>query len=228
VTKKAHKKSPALTTAQYDQFQRAFDFFNKSLFQSSLPHALITLQRHAKTRGYFSPNRFKGRYAKEHAHEIAMNPDTFLSRKDVEILSTLVHEMVHLWQHVHGKPSKSHHNKEWGAKMKEIGLHPSATGLPGGKETGQKVTHYIVKGGSYEKQFAALLKTKFGKLRWDSLSDSPNAKKKRASKTKFSCPVCDQNAWGKPDCLLICGVCHEADEDEIVVMIPQAPEGEDD
>jgi hypothetical protein len=31
--------------------------------------------------------------------------------------------------------------------MKEIGLHPSATGEPGGKETGKHMSHYIVSGG---------------------------------------------------------------------------------
>ncbi len=59
---------------------------------------LVTLQRHANTRGYFSPEGFIGRTEKTAAHELAMNPDTFTGRADEEILSTLAHEMAHVWQ----------------------------------------------------------------------------------------------------------------------------------
>ena len=40
--------------------------------------------------------------------------------------------------------------------MKEIGLQPSTTGEPGGKETGQSVTHYILPGGPYATAYAKL------------------------------------------------------------------------
>jgi hypothetical protein len=51
------------------------------------------------------------------------------------VLSTLVHEQAHLWQHHFGKPGRGrYHNREWAAKMVEIGLIPSATGEPGGKQ----------------------------------------------------------------------------------------------
>jgi len=35
-------------------------------------------------------------------------------------------------------------DREWAAKMKEISLQPSKAGQPGGKQTGQSVTHYII------------------------------------------------------------------------------------
>jgi transcription elongation factor Elf1 len=34
-------------------------------------------------------------------------------------------------------------------------------------------------------------------------------KKKAASKTKFTCPACDLNAWAKPEAFLVCGDCAE-------------------
>jgi hypothetical protein len=47
----------------------------------------------------------------------------------------------HVWQHAHGKPTRNgYHNKEWAAKMDNLGLVPSSTG---GKRTGQSVSHYI-------------------------------------------------------------------------------------
>jgi predicted SprT family Zn-dependent metalloprotease len=111
---------------------------------------LVTLQRHAKTRGYFSPERFHGRTGKTAVHELALNPDGFTGRTDEMVLSTLAHEMAHVWQQTHGKrPRRGYHNRQWASKMKEIGLQPSSTGEPGEKETGQTVSHYSIPGGRF-------------------------------------------------------------------------------
>jgi hypothetical protein len=72
----------------------------------------------------------------------------------------LVHEMAHVWQHAHGKRTRNgYHNKEWAAKMDELGQLPSDTGQPGGKRTGQKCSHYIAKVGPFAIACAELLKT---------------------------------------------------------------------
>jgi hypothetical protein len=85
-----------ITPTEYRGFQKAYDFFNVELFGNSLPHVLVTLQRHAKAKGYFSPDRFTGRVKqKTTAHELALNPDQFTGCTDEEILSTLAHEMAH-------------------------------------------------------------------------------------------------------------------------------------
>jgi predicted SprT family Zn-dependent metalloprotease len=204
-------KPDAITPAQYRAFQDAYDFFNAELFGASLPQVLVTLQRHARARGYFSPERFAGRIEETAAaHELAMNPDSFVGRSDEEVLSTLAHEMVHVWQQTHGTPPRrSYHDRQWASKMKEVGLYPSTTGEPGGQETGQSVTHYIVAGGPYAVAFAKL-KAKGFQLHWQSSSAGEQTKaKKTASKTKFTCPQCSQNAWAKPDAHLLCGACHD-------------------
>jgi predicted RNA-binding Zn-ribbon protein involved in translation (DUF1610 family) len=41
----------------------------------------------------------------------------------------------------------------------------------------------------------------------------------KASKTKFTCPECGQNVWGKPDTLLICGACYEDGEGETCLLL---------
>lgn len=211
--------APAITQVEYDAFQTAYDFFNAQLFGGDLPPVLITLQRRAKAYGYLSPDRFVGRAdSQAAAHELAMNPDHF-GRTDEAILSTLVHEMAHVWQHAHGKPSRgSYHDKQWAAKMVEIGLHPSHTGEPGGRQTGAHVTHYIIDGGAYAQAYAQLMARGFA-LRWQSKPEDKTRSAKTASKTKYTCPDCEQNAWAKPDAALICGVCHE-ENGEIVYMDP--------
>jgi hypothetical protein len=202
-------KMERFTRTEYQGFQHAYDFFNRALFGGGLPQVLVTLQRHAKTNGYFSPDRFSGRTEKAAVHELALNPDNFTGRTDEMILSTLAHEMTHVWQQTHGKPPRrSYHDRQWASKMKEIGLQPSSTGEAGGMETGQKVTHYIIPGGRYALAFGKLAEQGF-QLHWQSVPASEHAKAKKASKTKFTCPQCGQNAWAKPDARLICGACFD-------------------
>lgn len=45
--------------------------------------------------------------------------------------------------------------------MIEVGLIPSNTGEVGGKQTGQKMTHYIEENGRYEKVFNRMPKKYF-------------------------------------------------------------------
>ena len=144
----------------YSELQEAYDWFNATLFDRSLPDLLITLQRGRNTFGYFAPERFTGESS---ISELAMNPDYFGGRSLADTLSTLVHEMVHVWQHY--APVKKcrggYHDRVWGGKMEDIGLMPSNTGVPGGKKTGQQMTHYIIRGGRFQKAVYDLLKNGF-------------------------------------------------------------------
>jgi hypothetical protein len=98
-------------------------------------------------------------------------------------------------------------------KMKDVSLQPSDTGKPGGKETGQKVSHYVIENGAFAKAFAKLEGTGF-KLRWQfrPFGEEGTAGKKAAGKTKYTCPSCGTNAWAKPHTALICGECYEDGE----------------
>ena len=197
--------------AEYITFQTAYDYFNAELFGGKLPQVLITLQRKKGARGYFSPERFGGRGFDGEAHELALNPDCFVDRTDREILSTLAHEMAHVWQQEFGKtPRGGYHNKQWGDEMKRIGLYPSSTGKKDGKETGQSVGHYILVGGLYDLAFAQLEKQGL-KLKWESHGKAPIRAAKKESKLKYTCVGCGQNTWAKPDAKLLCGSCSSED-----------------
>jgi predicted SprT family Zn-dependent metalloprotease len=204
------KKSP---NRQYVTLAAAFDFFNRRLFQGALPPLLITLQRHKGARGYYSAGRFQGRASPEDStDELALNPAEFKGRTDAEILSTLVHEMAHHWQQHEGSPSRNrYHNREWADQMEALGLMPSSTGQPGGKRTGQKVSHYILGGGPFDRACGQLL-AGGTRVEWQSLEC--NHEKPRNSKVKYTCPVCGLNAWAKPDVHLECGECGERLEPE--------------
>ena len=200
------------TQRTYSSLTTAYDFFNRELFGDELPPCLITVQRHKGAYGYFSGERFVNvADPQEVTDEIALNPAHFATRSPEEVLATLVHEMVHLWQHHFGKQARrSYHDRQWAAKMREVGLIPSDTGEPGGKETGQKMTHYIEQDGPFARACARLLAEQPAMLYHDRASEDAGARRKKAaSKTKYTCPSCELNAWAKPDVRLICGDCGE-------------------
>ncbi len=156
------------TQETYYSWQYAFDFFNRELFSDTLPSCLITYQRKKSSMGYFSPDRFIDSEGGK-TDEIALNPTFFAIRGIIDAASTLVHEMVHLWQY-HDKDGKhgrrGYHNTQWAKKMESIGLYPSATGRPGGKRTGDRVSHYIVKDGLFAQKAAILMRDEKFQVRW--------------------------------------------------------------
>jgi predicted SprT family Zn-dependent metalloprotease len=206
-------------TRTYTSLDAVYDHFNADLFEGKLPPCLITMQRRKGSYGYFAGGRFANTAdIKDVTDEIALNPKHFAGRPAEDTISTLVREMVHLWQYHFGKPSRGgYHNREWGDAMEAIGLIPTATGRPGGKRTGQSMTHMIEPGGRFAVSCAAFL-ARWGAVlyqdRWRDDDGAGTRKKKAASKTKYACPVCGLNAWAKPDVRLTCTDCEEELEAE--------------
>ena len=193
------------TDDQFGAYRAAYDYFNERLFDAKLPRCLLNFSRKSKrTRGFFAPNRWE--CGNGRTHEISLNPD-LLKREPRLVMSTLVHEMDHLWQEEFGTPSRSgYHNRQWADKMEQIGLMPSDTGEIGGKRTGQRMTHYIIPGGPFEAAFDAMPPEYL--LPWTSGGSGRTAKPKVGSdKVRYSCPTCGANVWGKPGLRVDCGNC---------------------
>lgn len=219
------------TAEAYTELQQAFDHFNRALFDGALPACLITLRTDGTSMGYFSGGRFVGRATGEVVDEIAMHAGYFGVVPIREIMQTVVHEMVHQWQHHFGKPGRGrYHNREWAAKMEAIGLMPSDTGEPGGRRTGDQVADYIIEGGPFEVACDALLTREYTVSWMDRFPPvppeaealaagdgavqaalslvklpEPGAKPNKTNRVKYRCPRCGAQAWGKPALALLCG-----------------------
>ena len=194
----------------YTTLLQAYDFFNNRLFGGELSPILITLQRKRGARGYFSPDCFMTRDDESaDIHEIALNPETFVDRTDKEILSTLVHEMVHQWQQENGMkpPKRASHNAEWADKMVEVGLMPTATGAEGGPRTGVKITHFIMPGEAFDKLADELLESGCLLPLQAKVRLKAAAAEKDKSKTPYQCSMCGTKIWAKPGVKVICGNC---------------------
>lgn len=205
-----------------ETFELAYAHFNKTLFDGKLPFCMILVHRKRGAGGYFWADQWVNSDTDKTSHEIAMNPDHFKDVGDERTLSILVHEMAHLEQQVSGKPGKGgYHNLEWVTLMERIGLVPYAVDGPKPeivdgefekptKQVGTRVSHIIKEGGLFEASCATLLATGLT-IDWYAKPKSPaaqgRARAQKASKTKFTCPECKQNAWAKPDASLGCWEC---------------------
>jgi hypothetical protein len=201
------KAKTAITPAEYSGLQAAFEHFNAGLFDGTLCDVFIVYQRKPHMFGYFAPDRMAFRIEPGTQHELALNPDNFYGASDREVCQTLVHEMCHLWQHQYGTPSRrGYHNREWFSRMQSIGLMPSNTGKPGGKETGHHMMDYVIEGGAFATSFAKLAAAGW-RLNLQSAARPGSNTTGGNSKTKYTCPACGANAWGKPDLAIDCRNC---------------------
>ena len=194
------------TVLQYGNLSMAYDYFNRTLFNGELAECMIVTEASTpRCLGHFCPESWQGADGKSVCHEINLS-QRHLDRPLIAVFGTLVHEMAHLWQQDFGKPSKNgYHNKEWGGKMKQLGLHPSNTGEVGGKECGQSMTHYIVEGGAFSEACGGIPDDIT--LPW---VHAPRKlrEKKPPTRIKYTC-ACGNAAWAKRECNLVCGDCSE-------------------
>lgn len=173
------------TSEFYNDLDKAFDFYNEKLFDGMLNKVFFTVRsgenksKKTKTLGYYWKNVFA--HKENPISEIALNISTFSNRTTLDILSTLVHEMVHQWREEisgeinKGKDSNGGHDKVWSNKMIELGLIPTNTGLPGGRKTGKNMSHYIDENGLFSKHSKELIKSGFVFEIFDSYGSAINS-----------------------------------------------------
>ncbi len=184
-------KTPSPTATTYRALDQAFAGLNRILFDDRCPPCIITFRCEGSVLGCYRSNKLTSEDGTAKIDEIALNPKFFHTQGPREVISTLAHEMVHQLQHHFGKPMRNgYHDRKWGAAMKAIGLWPSSTGKPGGRETGVRMSHYIVEGGPFDRAFAELNTT----IEWgDVMRPEQEGPAPRAKRRKFTCPGCGWN-----------------------------------
>jgi hypothetical protein len=198
---------------QYPVFDFAYKHFNETLFDGGLPDVMLTLrQRGARCLGYYVPSAFEACGDQPRlAAEIALNPMFFRGPLKA-VLAVLVHQMVHHRQHQEKNASRpTYHDRRWAELMKVVGLHPSHTGEPDGKETGQQMSQYIVAGGAFEVACDDLIETGF-RIKWvEAIKDFPAEPKEVSAraplKVTWICPKCNDAAMAKRTACFACIRC---------------------
>jgi hypothetical protein len=122
--------------ALHAEVARAFDFFNALHWGGALPVPIFAFFRqppnghrlgHYRARSWKAPDG-------ELRDELIFYADLALERGMHEVLVTLLHEAVHVWQEHFGRPSVAHHNEEWHREAARVGLVTS--GASGATDAG--------------------------------------------------------------------------------------------
>lgn len=205
------------------ELQGLFDVFNRYLFADELPDCMLTVDSLCRAAyGYFRPDAFT-KATGEVIDQISLNPTYMTSRPMRDVAGTVAHEQAHQWVHRCSgeRVTGGYHDKTWALKMESIGLMPSDTGLPGGKKSGYRMSHFPIPGGRFLAVVAALEAYGFA-LTWgqfqESLAAGPGSGRsgrsgkggrgKSKNKVKYVCAQCGQACWGSGTLSVICGKDH--------------------
>lgn len=115
---------PTLATL-HAEIARAFHYFNERFWNGRLPVVVFSFfpqPPNGSRLGHFWAKTWKDGDG-DRRHEIILYADLCLAAGIEQVMQTLLHEMVHLWQHEHGLPGKNnHHNREWHTEAARVGL----------------------------------------------------------------------------------------------------------
>ena len=104
---------------------KVFDLLNAEFFESELSRPTITIQSTPKAYGHFSLREDTWVSKLGGTHEINIGAGT-LSRPIEEVAATLLHEMVHYHNYLHGvqdcSRGNTYHNRKFKAAAEERGL----------------------------------------------------------------------------------------------------------
>ncbi len=153
------------TRSLYEALEKAFDHFNQTLFDGKLPRCLITLRSNRGYAGSLSKERWLHPNGTK-THELSINPLFINDQCLIKLFEVIVHEQAHLFHVLNGTSCRyGYHDKNWAETMESLGLVPSHNGEVGGKKTGQKMSQYVLKGGTFYEASKSLLSSGFN-LEW--------------------------------------------------------------
>ncbi|MDF2010221.1 SprT-like domain-containing protein [Priestia megaterium] len=204
-TAKTEKKTTNLQPA-IKELHRAFDMANKILFGNNLPQVVITMNTRGKRKGvlgWFTVNP-AWQSGEDEYHEINITPEA-MNRDYIEIIQTLVHEMIHLHCSVNSIKDTSRngawHNKKFLEEAEKHGfeyLHDGPDKRIGYSAiTFTSKTVGMVKCWNIDKSAFTISRKEFG--------DGEGKPKKKSNIIKWCCPSCgDIIRSSKPNIKAFC------------------------
>lgn len=204
-------------TAGY--LEKIFRAVNADWFGGELEEPIITIQSTPRAYGHVTVSKIWKRKG-EQRHELNIGAET-LQRPIEEVVATIVHEAVHLYNLAHGvqdcSRGGSYHNKRFKEEAERRGLvishHPTYGWTI--TEPSEALIDYIIaqgwseiqvnRGGGWTPPPSAGGKAGNGGTQTGGSTEPP----KRSSTRKYVCPCCKQSIRATKAVNIICGDCME-------------------
>ena len=194
---------------------KIFDLLNQEFFESSLSRPTITIQSTPKAYGHFSLSENTWISKIGGTHEINIGAGT-LSRPIENVVATLLHEMVHYFNHINGVQDCSRGNTYHNRRFKEAaecrGLIISHTDKYGWSHTepSDELLEFCLRFGLTEILINRNEATYFRVGGGTGTHDGAEGNPPRTSSTrKYICPCCGMSVRATRTVRIACMDCNE-------------------
>lgn len=212
---------------QTEVLYEAFDIANKEVFNNEIPTPTITIQTKGTAKAYGWCSVQPIWIGDTKTHELNLSAE-YANRPFIEIMGTLIHEMVHLHNLSKGikdcSRGGSYHNKGFRDSSEAVGLEVEKSTKYGWAHTkvGEVLEEQIHGWKLDEKTFNIAridFDTYVAKKGEDGEDENPKtgAKRKKSSSIKYVCPDCGSIVRATKELNIYCGDCgvqFEAEEQE--------------
>ena len=211
-------KETVKTSRTAGYLEKIFRALNADWFNGELEEPIITIQSTPRAYGHVTMAKTWKR-KDDWRHELNLGAET-LNRPIEEVVATMMHEMVHLYNIAHGVQDCSrggaYHNKRFKEEAErrglDIGHHPTYGWTV--TEPGEALIEYIIKQGWSEiyinRGYGWTPSASGGSKAGNSGAGAEGAKPpKKSSTRKLLCPKCGQSVRATKAVHVLCGDCME-------------------
>ena len=178
---------------------KIFDLLNEEFFESALSRPTITIQSTPKAYGHFSLRDDTWISKNGMSHEINIGAGT-LARPIENVCATLLHEMVHYYNHIHGiqdcSRGNTYHNKRFKTAAEQRGLCVEHSDKYGWSHTspGDELLQFCL---DNDLSDILLNRNEFGGYRVTGMGThapaTPTVTRRPSSTRKYICPCCSNS-----------------------------------
>lgn len=195
--------------------EKIFRTLNDDFFGGQLETPIITIQSTPKAYGHITVDKVWMRSdAVARQYEVNIGAGT-LSRPIENVVSTMLHEMVHLYHLMNNIQDTSrggtYHNKKFKQKAEEVGLVIDYDKRIGWSITSpsEKLIDYII-----EKEWSDIQIFRYESFRVtvggkSANGDQDQPAKKPSSTRKYQCPCCGMSVRATKTVNILCGDCNQ-------------------
>lgn len=202
-------KETIKTSRAVGYLEKIYRQLNQDFFGGELETPIITVQSTPRAYGHVTCGRVWRR--KDSAcYELNMGAES-LARPIENVVSTMLHEMVHIYHLMNGiqdcSRGNTYHNKRFKAKAETVGLHIDYDARIGWSITSptEELIEYIISQGWQDIQINR--GTVSGSHSGGSSSGDSDTSRKPSSTRKYMCPTCGISCRATKDIRIQCVTC---------------------